>query len=76
MEQRVTLDQAQTTLDQLIDAAVSGATVLITKDGALTVQLVPVTLSVGHPTFGSGRGLMNLADDFDEPRDDFAAYMR
>jgi antitoxin (DNA-binding transcriptional repressor) of toxin-antitoxin stability system len=32
MEQRVTLDEAQTHLDELIDAAVSGETVLIIAD--------------------------------------------
>lgn len=76
MEQRVTLDEAQAQLDELIDAAMSGATILITKDGDRTVHLVPVPERVGRPRFGSGRGLMIMADDFDEPLNDFEAYMR
>jgi prevent-host-death family protein len=74
MEQHVTLDEAQAQLDTLIDAAMSGATILITKNGDRTVQLVPVTQSVERPIFGSGRGLMTMTDDFDEPLDDFAEY--
>jgi prevent-host-death family protein len=76
MEQRVTLDEAQTHLDELIDAAVSGETVLIIKDGEHAVQLVPVAPPAARPIFGSGRGLMSMADDFDEPLADFAEYSR
>jgi antitoxin (DNA-binding transcriptional repressor) of toxin-antitoxin stability system len=75
MEHRVTLDEAQTHLDELIDAAVSGETVLIIKDGDQTVQLVPVNHHSARPHFGSGRGLMVMADDFDEPLPDFDEYM-
>jgi antitoxin (DNA-binding transcriptional repressor) of toxin-antitoxin stability system len=76
MEHYVTLDEAQNHLDQLIDAAVNGETVLIMKDGDQIVQLVPVNRRTAQPHFGSGRGLMVMADDFDEPLPDFDEYMR
>ena len=76
MEQRVTLDEAQAQLNELIDAAMSGETVLITQGSHRIVQLVPVSERVGRPRFGSGQGQMIMADDFDEPLDDFQEYMR
>jgi len=48
----------------------SGETVIITKDG-LQVQLVPVSSSTHRPTFGSVRGQIEMADDFDAPLADF-----
>ena len=76
MVHRVTLDEAQAQLTELVDAAVSGETVLITSNDDQVVQLVPVGNRGGHPQFGSGKGLMVMADDFDEPLADFDEYMR
>ncbi len=75
MVHHVTLDEAQAQLTDLIDAAVSSETVLITKNSDQIVQLVPVSEQAGQSQFGSGRGLMVMADDFDEPLADFDAYM-
>ena len=75
MIHHVTLDEAQAQLPTLIDAAVSGEPVFITRDGGQTVQLVPVSQPQGRPQFGSGKGLMVMADDFDEPLVDFGEYM-
>ncbi len=41
--QRISLQDAQTELQQLVDAAVRGETVLIVSDDEQVVQLVPVT---------------------------------
>jgi prevent-host-death family protein len=73
--QPVTLDEAQTHLVDLIEAAMSGETVIITKDGK-HVQLVPVMQPAQHPQFGSARGQIWMADDFDASLTDFDAYMR
>ena len=76
MVHRVSLDEAQEQLTQLVDAAIGGEVVLITKDGGQIVQLVPVAGQDVRPQFGSGRGQMVMADDFDEPLADFDEYMR
>ena len=76
MVHRVSIDEAQEQLTQLIDAAVGGEVVLITKDGDQIVQLVPVPGTHGRPQFGSGKGLMVMADDIDEPLADFDEYMQ
>jgi antitoxin (DNA-binding transcriptional repressor) of toxin-antitoxin stability system len=73
--QAVTLDEAQTQLVQLVEAAIRGETVVITKDGQ-QVQLVPVTRPTHRPRFGSARGKVWMAEDFDASLADFDEYMR
>jgi antitoxin (DNA-binding transcriptional repressor) of toxin-antitoxin stability system len=73
--QPITLDEAQTHLVDLVEAAISGETVIITKDGQ-QVQLVPIVQSAQRPQFGSARGQLWMADDFDAPLADFDEYMR
>ena len=72
--QTISLDEAQTRLPALIEAAVAGEEVFIMRDGLL-VQLVPQTPVKRKRTFGSARGLIQMAPDFDEPLDDFKEYM-
>jgi prevent-host-death family protein len=71
----VTVDEAKIQLVDLVEAAMSGETVLITKDGQ-QVQLVPVARSPQRPRFGTARGHIWMADDFDAPLPDFDEYMR
>jgi len=72
---RVTLSEAQTRLMSLIAAALEGETVLIAQEDGRFVQLVPVKEPQRHPQFGSARGLITMADDFDAPLEDFTEYM-
>lgn len=71
----VRLDEAKRRLLALIDAAIEGEEVLIVKDDQQVVQLVPVTRPERHPQFGSAKGLITVAEDFDAPLQDFAEYM-
>jgi prevent-host-death family protein len=64
--------EAKRRLRDLIDAAMRGETVLITHGDQKTVQLVPVAEAKPRPQFGSAKGLIQMADDFDEPLEDFA----
>jgi len=72
---QVKLDEATTQLSSLIDAAVRGEVVLITTDDQQIVQLVPVKHAKHRRRFGSAKGLIHMADDFDAPLDDFGEYM-
>ncbi len=72
--QTVTLDEAKTQLGDLVEAAMSGETVVITTD-EYQIQLVPVSAPSGKPQFGSARGQIQMADDFDAPLTDFNEYM-
>jgi antitoxin (DNA-binding transcriptional repressor) of toxin-antitoxin stability system len=53
----------------------SGEEVFIVKNGQQAVQLMPVALPQRHPEFGSDKGLIVIADDFDAPLEDFKEYM-
>ena len=75
MMQKVTLDEAKTHLPDLIEAAVAGEDVFITKDAELSVQLVPCATTKRSRQLGSARGLISMGPDFDEPLADFSEYV-
>lgn len=69
----ISIDEAQTRLPELFEEAAEGRDVVITRQDGAAVRLVPVEV-YGQPRFGSARGLFTMADDFDEPLEDFAPY--
>ncbi|HWP47022.1 MAG TPA: hypothetical protein VNM22_07640 [Candidatus Limnocylindrales bacterium] len=71
---QVNLEEAKDRLFELINAVLKGETVLIVKDLQEAVQLVPVA-SVARRQFGSAKGLIVMADNFDAPLPDFNTYM-
>jgi antitoxin (DNA-binding transcriptional repressor) of toxin-antitoxin stability system len=75
MTYQVMLDEAKTRLRDLIEAAIRGEDVFIVKNEQDAVQLVPVKPPRRHPQFGSARGLVSMADDFDAPLEEFGEYM-
>jgi prevent-host-death family protein len=72
--QSYTLQEAQHQLKELIEAAVHGDTILITREGGEAVQLVPVSTGRKPRQAGSARDLVKMSDDFDAPLSDFAEY--
>jgi antitoxin (DNA-binding transcriptional repressor) of toxin-antitoxin stability system len=75
---KVNLSQAKEQLETLIEAALKGETVVIEGDNEQDIRLVreeknPERLSKRVP--GSAKGLIKLAEDFDDPLPDFADYM-
>jgi antitoxin (DNA-binding transcriptional repressor) of toxin-antitoxin stability system len=75
MTYQVKLDEAKVRLLDLIEAAIRGEDVFILKDDYPAVQLVPVEPPKRHPQFGSAKGLVVIAEDFDTPLEDFGEYM-
>jgi antitoxin (DNA-binding transcriptional repressor) of toxin-antitoxin stability system len=69
---QIELEQASDKLEELIKAAMTGESVYIAKDDAPIIKLVPVK---GKRQFGSAKGLIKMADDFDEPLEEFKEYM-
>ncbi len=59
----------------LIEAALRGDKVVITKNGQQIVELVPIKPTHRRRKFGSAKGKIKIADDFDEPLEDFREYM-
>lgn len=74
--QQVNIEQAKTILPSLINSAINGEEVIIEQDDEHAVQLVPVLRSKPQPQYGSAKGLITFADDFDEPLEDFAEYTK
>ncbi|MBI1258905.1 MAG: DUF2281 domain-containing protein [Chloroflexi bacterium] len=72
--QRISLEDAQSELQVLVDAAVRGETVLIVGNDDQVVQLVPLTSRKHARKAGSAKGLITFADDFDAPLPDFDEY--
>lgn len=72
---QATLDEAPDELAELVEAAINGEPVFITKNGQQVIQLVPTVLDKPRPRFGSAKGLITMSDNFDEPLDDFKPYM-
>lgn len=71
---QISLEEARIHLPELIDAALKGEDVLIAKDQEHIVKLTPVSAIKSHPQFGSAKGQIWMADDFDAPLEDFAEY--
>lgn len=71
----IDINQAKHKFPELIEKTVSDGEVIITKDGQPFVKLVPLTKSIKERKFGTAKGLIKMADDFDKPIDDLKDYM-
>ena len=63
----VSLEEAKTHLPNLINVAVGGKDVFMIQNTRRMVRLLPVAKPKPHPRFGSARGLIAMAGDFDAP---------
>ena len=70
----VNYDDVKVQIKDLIEAAMRGDKVVITKDGQQVVQLVPMKTKHKQPKFGSAKGKIKFAPDFDAPLADFSEY--
>jgi prevent-host-death family protein len=73
--QKINLVEASKNLPALIEAAIDGEEIVITKDNQPVVKLTPVLSVKRRPLFGSAKELITISDDFDEPLEDFKDYM-
>lgn len=70
----VNYDDLKAKIMDMIEAALRGDKVVITKNGKQIVQLVPMK-PARKPKFGSAKGKIKFAPDFDAPLADFSEYM-
>ncbi|MDQ3397102.1 MAG: DUF2281 domain-containing protein [Deinococcota bacterium] len=69
---KVALQEAPTRLAELVEKAARGEAVVITSDDGTTVRIVAAPQSVKkRGGYGSAKGQIWMADDFDEPIEDF-----
>jgi antitoxin (DNA-binding transcriptional repressor) of toxin-antitoxin stability system len=60
---------------ELIRQAARGDDLILTDGGEPIAKVIPITRAKGQREFGSARGLIHMADDFDAPLDDSSDYM-
>lgn len=70
----VNYDELKTKIMDMIEAALRGDKVVITKNGKQIVQLVRMKTQ-RKPKFGSAKGKIKFAPDFEAPLTDFSEYM-
>jgi antitoxin (DNA-binding transcriptional repressor) of toxin-antitoxin stability system len=75
--QQISVTEASEQLSQLIDAALAGEEIIIIREQHPVVKLMPLAaLPKRYPAkAGSAKGLVWMADDFDEPLEEFEEYM-
>ena len=71
----IALQEAQKRFIELLNAVANGNDVCIRREDGTLFKIVRVTQSPPVPKFGSARGLIHMAEDFDEPLEDFEEYM-
>lgn len=64
--------EAKAHFSELVQRAMRGEEVIVSKDNRPVVKIVPVRPPRRKP--GTGKGVW-MAPDFDEPLEDFAEYM-
>jgi antitoxin (DNA-binding transcriptional repressor) of toxin-antitoxin stability system len=76
MIHQFTTTEAKKRLQDLIEAALRGETIRIVKDDQAGVELVPLSPVKGTRKFGSAKGQVIMAEDFNAPLADFDDYTK
>lgn len=71
---QVNLQEAETQLATLIEEVARGEEVVIIRSDGASFKIVPISVIKPRPKFGSAKGLVRMADDFDAPLEDFEGY--
>lgn len=74
-ERAIDLNHAEMRLAELVQRAARREDVILTDGGHPVAKIVPIAQAQGPREFGSARGLIHMADDFDAPLEDFAESM-
>jgi prevent-host-death family protein len=72
---QIALSDAQSRLPDLVAAVANGEEFVITLEGKPVARVTAAAAEKPKRVFGSARGMIvEIADDFDAPLDDFAEY--
>jgi len=69
---KVSVYEAKSKLSQMINKALEGEEVIITRNGKDTVKLIPVPKKCSW--IGMWEGQIKIHDDFDDPLPEFEEY--
>lgn len=73
--QQVDISVAQTQITELLQSALQGEEIIITRDNHPILKLIQVSSQPKRRQRGSAKGQIWMAADFDEPLEDFKEYM-
>jgi len=76
MTRQFTIHQAKTHLSRLIRDALNGEEIIISRGDHPVVKLVPLPEARLRRRLDGAAGEVWIAEDFDEPLEDFEEYMR
>ncbi len=71
--QNIDISQVKQRLPKILED-IEGS-IIITKQGLPIAKIVAIPNKKKKRQFGSAKGLINIADDFDAPLEDFKEYM-
>ena len=71
---KVSVYEAKSKLSQMINKALDGEEVIITRNGEETVKLVRVNGDKKHSWIGMWEGQIEIPDSFFEPLEEFEEY--
>jgi len=71
----VTIHEAKAKLSELIEAALSGEEVIISRRKTPLVKIVPLSSSLKKRRLGTAVGKIVISDDFDETPEAFQEYL-
>lgn len=69
---KLDIDKAKSNLSKLIDLAIKGEEIVITKDDKPVAKISPIKRPLKR---GSAKGKVWISDDFEDPLEDFQNYM-
>ena len=72
---KLTLNEAQSQLPDLLKAASKGEQVIIQNNEGQDFQLISLPTTVKHPQYGSAKGIVKMLDNFDDPIEEFEEYI-
>ena len=73
---RIELDKARSQMEALLQTALDGEEVIITRDAEPVVKLVPISKANGRRKAGTAKGMISMSEHFDEPLEDFREYLQ
>lgn len=73
--QLIDITHAQTQLPQLMQIALQGEEIIITRNNQPILKLSQISSTSKRRQRGSAKGQIKIAPDFDAPLEDFQEYM-
>ena len=73
----ITIHEAKTHFSRLIQRALAGEEIIVSKGREPVVRIVPIPEAIKERKFGGGKGIvLGISSDFDEPLEEFENFMQ